>query len=131
MSDGQVNSWTRCWQRSIWSRSADTGERAVYITNVLPWRPPQNREPTPEEIAMLLPFVERHVALIKPQLVVLMGNISLSGRAWASRDHPAQRQLDRGLWCAVPADVPPGLPFAQPACQTRSLGQICWRCSPG
>jgi uracil-DNA glycosylase family 4 len=43
---------------------------------VLPWRPPQNRDPKPEEIAMLLPFVERHVALAKPELVVLMGNIS-------------------------------------------------------
>jgi len=48
----------------------------VYITNVLPWRPPQNRDPKPEEIAMLRPFLERHVALAKPRLIVLMGNIS-------------------------------------------------------
>ncbi|WP_299847052.1 uracil-DNA glycosylase [uncultured Roseovarius sp.] len=58
------------------SRSADPVERAVYITNVLPWRPPQNRDPKPEEIAMLLPFVARHVELIKPKVLVLMGNIS-------------------------------------------------------
>ncbi|PIE12882.1 MAG: uracil-DNA glycosylase [Rhodobacterales bacterium] len=46
----------------------------VYITNVLPWRPPQNRDPRPDEIAMLLPFLERHVELVAPELIVLMGN---------------------------------------------------------
>lgn len=49
---------------------------SVYITNVLPWRPPQNREPRPDEIAMLKPFLERHVALADPKVIVLMGNIS-------------------------------------------------------
>lgn len=48
----------------------------VYITNVLPWRPPQNRDPLPAEIAMLTPFLERHVALAQPDVLVLMGNIS-------------------------------------------------------
>lgn len=48
----------------------------VYITNVLPWRPPQNRDPLPQEIAMMRPFLERHIALAKPQALVIMGNIS-------------------------------------------------------
>ncbi|TDE39781.1 uracil-DNA glycosylase [Antarcticimicrobium sediminis] len=48
----------------------------VYITNVMPWRPPQNREPRPDEIAMMKPFLERHVALIDPKVIVLMGNVS-------------------------------------------------------
>ncbi len=48
----------------------------VYITNVLPWRPPQNRDPKPEEIGMMKPFLERHVALAKPEILILMGNIS-------------------------------------------------------
>ncbi len=51
-------------------------DRAVYITNVMPWRPPQNRDPTPAEIAMMLPFLERHVALAQPEVLVLMGNVS-------------------------------------------------------
>lgn len=46
----------------------------VYITNILPWRPPQNRDPSPDEIAMLLPFVERHIALVDPAVIVLLGN---------------------------------------------------------
>ena len=57
-------------------RHAEAAENAAYITNVVPWRPPQNREPSPEEIAMLTPFLLRHVALIKPRVVVAMGNIS-------------------------------------------------------
>jgi len=49
---------------------------SVYITNVLPWRPPQNRDPKPEEIAMMQPFLQRHVELAAPDLLVVMGNIS-------------------------------------------------------
>ncbi|GFE52231.1 uracil-DNA glycosylase [Roseobacter cerasinus] len=48
----------------------------VYITNVLPWRPPQNRDPKPEEIAMMRPFLERHITLANPDVLVIMGNIS-------------------------------------------------------
>ncbi len=51
----------------------------VYITNILPWRPPQNRNPEPDEIAMIMPFVERHVALANPDVLVLMGNIACQG----------------------------------------------------
>lgn len=49
---------------------------AIYITNILPWRPPQNRDPKPEEVAMMRPFVERHIELADPDLLVLMGNHS-------------------------------------------------------
>ena len=54
-------------------------EHAAYITNIIPWRPPQNRDPKPAEIAMMMPFVERHVALAEPQAIVLMGNIACQG----------------------------------------------------
>lgn len=56
------------------SRTSPDPAAAVYITNVLPWRPPANREPEPEEIAMFRPFVARHVELVAPDVVVLMGN---------------------------------------------------------
>lgn len=45
----------------------------VYISNILPWRPPGNRSPTPAEIALCLPFIEKHIALVKPQALVLLG----------------------------------------------------------
>ena len=45
----------------------------AYITNVLFWRPPGNRKPTESEIAICRPFVERHIALVRPRLLVLVG----------------------------------------------------------
>lgn len=56
------------------SRTSPDPATALYITNVLPWRPPQNRDPEPEEIAMMRPFVERHIALVDPDVIVAMGN---------------------------------------------------------
>lgn len=49
---------------------------AVYITNILPWRPPGNRSPTAEEIALCQPFVERQIELVQPRILVLVGGIS-------------------------------------------------------
>lgn len=56
------------------SRRAEDPAAAVYITNVLPWRPPANRDPSGDEIAMLKPFLMRHIALVNPEVLVLMGN---------------------------------------------------------
>lgn len=56
------------------SRGGPDAQHAVYITNVMPWRPPSNREPTPEEMAMMVPFLQRHVELAAPDLLVVMGN---------------------------------------------------------
>ena len=56
----------------------------AYITNVLFWRPPGNRKPTPEETAACLPFVWRHIALSRPKILLLSGGTAtaaLLGRA--------------------------------------------------
>ncbi len=45
----------------------------IYITNSLFWRPPGNRRPTDDELAICKPFVEKHIALVAPKLIVLMG----------------------------------------------------------
>ncbi len=45
----------------------------VYITNVIAWRPPGNRTPTPQETEICRPFVERHIELAAPEILVLMG----------------------------------------------------------
>ena len=45
----------------------------VYITNVLPWRPPGNRPPTDSEIAVCLPFLKRQIDLLKPKIILLLG----------------------------------------------------------
>ena len=83
-------------------------EAPVYITNVLPWRPPQNRDPSPDEIAMMRPFLLRHIALAQPRVLVVMGNVSahaLLGKKGITRL--------RGAW--VEAAGLPALPMFHPA----------------
>ena len=50
----------------------------LYITNTLFWRPPGNRRPTEDELAMCRPFVEKHIALMQPKLIVLMGATAMA-----------------------------------------------------
>ncbi|WP_193336721.1 uracil-DNA glycosylase [Devosia beringensis] len=45
----------------------------VYIANTVPWRPPGNRTPTPEEMALCLPFLQRQVELVSPRIVMTLG----------------------------------------------------------
>jgi uracil-DNA glycosylase len=45
----------------------------AYIANVVPWRPPGNRTPTPQETAICLPFIRRQIELANPDIVVCLG----------------------------------------------------------
>ncbi|GDX35912.1 hypothetical protein LBMAG18_04230 [Alphaproteobacteria bacterium] len=49
-----------------------------YITNVIFWRPPGNRRPTDEELSICRPFVERHIELFKPKIIVIVGATAMS-----------------------------------------------------
>ena len=57
-------------------RTASEAHQAVYLTYALPWRPPQNMDPSKADLAMMLPFLQRHVELVQPDVLVLMGNVS-------------------------------------------------------
>ncbi len=46
---------------------------SVYIANVVPWRPPGNRTPTPQETQACLPFIRRQIALAAPEILVCLG----------------------------------------------------------
>ena len=46
---------------------------SAYITNILPWRPPGNRKPTPFESELCLPFLRRHIELVNPKVILLLG----------------------------------------------------------
>ena len=48
----------------------------AYITNVINWRPPDNRDPSPEEAAQCLPFLRRHIELANPQVIILLGAVA-------------------------------------------------------
>ena len=49
---------------------------SVYIANVIPWRPPGNRTPTPQETQICLPFIRRQIQLVDPDVLVTLGNPS-------------------------------------------------------
>jgi DNA polymerase len=102
---------------------------SVYITNVLPWRPPGNRKPTQAEVTACLPFTKRHIELAKPKILVLTGGAAAStllesaqtisrirGR-WHSYSSPGLQQ---------PIDA---LPTYHPAYLLRTPGQKrqAWR----
>ncbi len=53
-------------------------EKNFYITNTVFWRPPANRAPSQEEIDICRPFVEKHIAIIKPKLLILVGATAVS-----------------------------------------------------
>lgn len=57
-------------------RKSDDAAKSVYIANILPWRPASNRTPSVDEAGAFRPFIDRHIALIDPVLVVTMGNVS-------------------------------------------------------
>ncbi|MGJ8544233.1 MAG: uracil-DNA glycosylase [Sulfitobacter sp.] len=88
-------------------------EAPIYVTNILPWRPPQDRDPRPDEIEMIKPFLLRHIALAKPQVLVLMGN-------WACQTLLGKRGITRlrGQWAEV-AGLP-AMPMFHPAYLLRS-----------
>lgn len=48
----------------------------LYISNIVPWRPPGNRQPTTQEIALCQPFIERHIELVNPKILILVGGVS-------------------------------------------------------
>ncbi|PZN95764.1 MAG: uracil-DNA glycosylase [Hyphomicrobiales bacterium] len=51
----------------------------VYIANLLPWRPPGNRTPTPQEVAICLPFIQRQIQLADPDILICIGGPSALG----------------------------------------------------
>jgi DNA polymerase len=57
-------------------RAQDDPLKSIYISNILNWRPPGNRTPTDSEIAVSLPFIERHIQLAGPKLLILAGGVS-------------------------------------------------------
>lgn len=55
-----------------------TRDKNLYISNTIFWRPPGNRTPSPEEVAICAPLVKKHIALKKPKLLILAGGVASS-----------------------------------------------------
>ena len=58
--------------------SIDLDRKKVYITNVVNYRPPKNRRPTEEEIDRYLPYLKKHIEIINPKILVLLGSTALN-----------------------------------------------------
>lgn len=96
---------------------------SFYITNVCFWRPPGNRKPTDAELAAQKPFVERHIELVAPQVLVLVGAASAQGLLQTTEGITRLRgrwfeYRTPGLAAAIPA-----LPIFHPAYLLRQPAQ--------
>lgn len=94
-----------------------------YITNTIFWRPPGNRKPTPEEVAVCRPFVEKHIELISPKLIILIGSTAVSS---VLQNNEAITKI-RGKFFAYQnrylTESIPAIPIFHPSYLLRSPGQ--------
>ncbi|MES2906622.1 MAG: uracil-DNA glycosylase [Pseudomonadota bacterium] len=88
-------------------------KKNVYISNIVLWRPPGNRTPTPQEIAMMLPFVQRHIELAKPELLVFLGGVA--AQALTGSKDGIMKLRGRWLTYADSGMEIPALPVFHPA----------------
>ncbi len=118
----------RLLDRMMASIGLDRAENA-YITNILPWRPPGNREPTAAEIAICLPFIRRHIALVRPRIIVPVGGTA--AKALLDQRQGIMRLRGRRFEFADPGleQALPAVPLFHPAFLLRSTGQkaLAWR----
>ena len=94
----------------------------VFITNVLPWRPPGNRTPTDAEIAVCIPFLRRQIELIKPKAILLLGGTAAN----AVLDNKDSISLMRGRWLEYDLSISekiPALATFHPAYLLRNCAQ--------
>ncbi len=101
--------------------------RNVYITNVINWRPPDNRDPTPEEAAQCLPFLRRHIELANPQVIVLLG--AVAGRHVMGISDGIMKSRGRWMEYRVGDRMVPIMPTLHPAYMLRQPAhkKLAWR----
>ena len=58
--------------------SINLDRKTVYISNIINYRPPENRRPTDEEMKRYLPFVKKHIEIINPKILVLLGSTAMN-----------------------------------------------------
>ncbi|MGH6871044.1 MAG: uracil-DNA glycosylase [Rhizomicrobium sp.] len=85
----------------------------AYITNVINWRPPNNRDPSPEEAAVCLPFLRRHIELARPRILIILG--AVSARHVLGRTEGIMRLRGKWLEYHVAGTMIPVMPTLHPA----------------
>ena len=103
-------------------KSINIKREEVYITNILPWRPPGNRTPTDGEIAVCLPFLKRQIDLIKPKIILLLGGSAAN--SVLDNNEPISRLRGRWLeYVASSKEKIPALATFHPAFLLRNSAQ--------
>ena len=99
----------------------------VYIVNVLPWRPPDNRNPEPVEVAKCIPFLRRHIELARPKMLILLG--AVSARHVLGQQDGIMRLRGRWLEYHVAGQMIPVMPTLHPAYLLRRPidKRLAWR----
>lgn len=99
----------------------------VYIVNVLPWRPPDNRNPEPTEVAKCIPFLRRHIELARPRILVLLGAVAV--RHVLGQADGIMRVRGRWLEYFVDGQMVPVMPTLHPAYLLRRPidKKLAWR----
>jgi DNA polymerase len=98
-----------------------------YIINVMPWRPPDNRNPDPGEVAMCIPFLRRHIELAQPKILVLLG--AVSARHVLGVNDGIMKLRGRWLEYRIGTEMIPVLPTLHPAYLLRQPAhkKLAWR----
>jgi DNA polymerase len=91
----------------------------VYITNILPWRPPGNRTPTLQEVALFRPYVLKHISIINPKIVICLGGTATKALLQTNQ---SMTQI-RGKWTSIDGISAKILPTFHPAYLLRSPSQ--------
>jgi DNA polymerase len=99
----------------------------AYITNVINWRPPDNRDPTPEEAAACLPFLRRHIELADPAVIILLG--AVAARHVVGVTDGIMKLRGRWMEYRVGDKMVPLMPTLHPAYLLRQPGhkKLAWR----
>ena len=99
----------------------------VYIINVMPWRPPDNRNPDVGEVAMCIPFLRRHIELARPKVLVMLG--AVSARHVLGLNDGIMKLRGRWLEYRIGTEMIPVLPTLHPAYLLRQPAhkKLAWR----
>ncbi len=110
------------------SREGGGREDTLYISNVINWRPPGNRAPSDAEIALSLPFIQRHIELVNPAVLIFIGGVSAKALMQTTQGITKLR----GRWTEYApegfAKPIPAMPMLHPAYLLRSPAQkgLAW-----
>jgi uracil-DNA glycosylase family 4 len=100
---------------------------SAYIANVMPWRPPDNRNPDPAEVAMCIPFLRRHIELAEPRILILLG--AVSARHVLGLNDGIMKIRGRWLEYRIGTRMVPVMPTLHPAYLLRQPAhkKLAWR----